>query len=210
MRITKIAVPILLLATLSFAQAKVETAPSSPDAPEAIKSAVVANALRVTSGAKGLATVWAAKAITGEKNGSGDALYPELPKGAFSGVITFTAPAQDFRGQKIAAGTYTLRYAQLPGDGNHLGVAPNPDFFLLVPLALDTDPAVPIPYARLVKVSAKAAGTNHPAAFSLASAAKSVPSVEVNDKGHTILTFELSVNGAKLPVGFIVAGVAEQ
>lgn len=199
---------LLLFASSLFAQ-KVETSSAAPTAPEAMTKAVADHALSVTV-AENKIQIWPAKAVTGEASGADGALYPDLPRGAFAGLIQFSAEAADFRGQKIPAGTYTLRYATLPSDGNHLGVAPSPDFFLLVPIANDVNPATVLPYARLIRLSARASGTNHPAAFSLTAAAAKSPSTNTNEKGHVSVTFDLNVNGKPLPVAMIVHGVAEQ
>jgi len=199
---------VLLLASCAFAQ-KVELVPATPTAPETITQAVADRTLRFTV-ADDTIRLWPAKSMAGDKNASDGALYPDIPAGAFAGVIAFSADAHDFRGQKIPAGTYTLRYASLPADGNHLGVAPTPDFFLLVPVANDADPSAPIAYPRLIKLSTRASGTNHPAVFSLAAAAKNPPAVTTNDKGHVAVTFEVNVNGKTVPVALIVSGVAEE
>jgi hypothetical protein len=200
---------VLCFAASASAQTKVESIDAAPAASEAIVKAVSDHALRVNA-AGNTVQLWPAKSITGEANAADGALYPDLPRGTFAGVIQFSSEAADFRGQKIKAGTYTLRYAVLPSDGNHLGVAPSPDFFLLVPAANDVNPDAVIPYPRLIRLSARAAGTNHPAAFSLTTAAKKSPSINTNEKGHVAVTFELNINGKTLPAALIVVGVAEQ
>ena len=75
------------------------------------------------------------------------------------GVIRFSQPAADFRGQRIPAGFYTLRYELIPNDGNHLGVAPN---LLLVPAASDADPKAQFKFEELVALSREATGQNIP------------------------------------------------
>lgn len=200
---------LLSFALAATAQANVESVVAAPSASEAVIKAVSDHALRVNT-AGNTVQLWPAKAVTGEANAADGALYPDLPRGAFAGVIQFSSEAADFRGQKIPAGTYTLRYAVLPSDGNHLGVAPSPDFFLLVPTANDTNPDTVLPYQRLVRLSGRAAGTNHPAAFSLTAAAKKSPSMNTNEKGHVAVTFDLNVNGKTVPIAMIVVGVAEQ
>jgi hypothetical protein len=199
----------LSLTIAAFAQGKVESANATPSASEAMTKAVAAQALKFTASGNTI-QLWPAKSITGEANAADGALYPDIPRGSFAGIIQFSAEAADFRGQKIPAGTYTLRYASLPSDGNHLGVAPSPDFFLLVPTANDSNPDILLPYPRLVRLSARAAATNHPAAFSLTIAAKKSSSVNTDEKGHVAVTFDLNVNGKTVPVAMIVVGVAEQ
>ena len=73
----------------------------------------------------------------------------------------------DFRGQEIKPGVYTLRYGVQPMDGNHIGTSDTYDFLLAIPAKLDKDP-LPFKFVmELHEKSAKAAGTAHPAIFSL-------------------------------------------
>src|SRR4029077_858097 len=51
-----------------------------------------------------------------KKDGEGLA-YPQLAESTLVGVIRFSQPAADFRGQRIRAGFYTLRYELIPNDG---------------------------------------------------------------------------------------------
>ena len=200
-----------LLATAALAaQPKIESVgPIQGLIPPNVKSAIADAGFRVTLDGSVLAEIWPANSAISEKNGSASALYPEFATGGFYGVVRFPNGAADFRGQKISAGTYTLRYQLLPGDGNHMGVAPNPDFFLLVPVDLDPNPANKITYATLVKLSAKASGTAHPAAFSLAEASDKVPGAETNDQGYVIATVPIRTASSPIKVGIIVKGTAE-
>lgn len=175
-----------------------------------VKAAISDSGYRVAVDANVLAEIWMAKSAVAEKNGSDSALYPNFGSGSFYGVISFPTGAGDFRGQKIPAGTYSLRYQLLPGDGNHMGVAPNPDFFLLVPVDLDANPPDKIPYPALVKLSAKAAGTAHPAVFSLAAPGDKSPGAAVDESGHVVATVPLKLGSTDIKVGIIVRGSAEQ
>lgn len=204
------ALVVVLFFSLSMLAAdSVETVSTPPPVVESLKNAVAATGYRAVSGGKAIAEVWPAKEVKGEKSGGEGALYPEIPKGAFAGVVRLPNGGGDFRGQKIAAGVYTMRYALLPADGNHIGVAPGPDFVLLVAVDSDTSPETAVPYPRLVKMSAKSAGTNHPAAFSLDPPAKESPSVTQNEAKQTVLTFDVTVNGARIPVGLILIGTGQ-
>lgn len=202
---------ICLSAVVASAQPTIETIGAiKVHVPDPVKAAISDSGYRVVVDGNVLAEIWMAKSAAAEKNGSDAALYPNFASGAFYGVITFPNGAGDFRGQKIPAGTYTLRYQLLPGDGNHMGVAPNPDFFLLVPVDVDANPADKIPYPALVKLSAKAAGTSHPAAFSLAAAGEKSPGVAPDESGHLVATVPLKLGSTDIKVGIIVKGSAEQ
>ena len=87
--------------------------------------------------------MWLRKTLptSANPNTSPDVLYGSLPQGAFVGVLHFPKDTTDFRSQSIKAGYYTLRFALIPQDGNHMGVNPSRDAFVLSPLAADSDPS---------------------------------------------------------------------
>ncbi len=97
---------------------------------------------------------------------AGAAGYASLRPGAFVGVVTFAKPWTDFRGQELAPGTYTLRYAMQPASKDHEDTSPSPDFLMLCPAADDRDPA-DVPFPALKKMSGKASGGTHPAVMVL-------------------------------------------
>jgi hypothetical protein len=95
-------------------------------------------------------------------------MYPFSP-GQLLGALVIPKGGEytDFRGQAMKAGTYTLRYGLQPMDGNHVGTSETYDFLLALSAKADTktDPIKTV--KELVKISAKAAGSAHPAIFSL-------------------------------------------
>lgn len=192
------------------AEPKIETIGAfSGSAPDAVKAALATSGYRVMGeDGKVLAEIWPAKTIQVGPSGSSSALYGEFVSGTFFGVITLPNGTGDFRGQKIPAGTYTMRYQLLPEDGNHMGVAPNPDFFLLVPAEVDPGPETKMAYAALVKASAKASGTAHPAAFALESADAKGVAAKL-ESGHTIACFKVGSGALTVPIGMILSGSAE-
>jgi hypothetical protein len=205
-RIFCISVIVVICASVAMAAPKVETLPafSGQGASEAVRAALATQGYRV-SGAndKVLAEIWFAKTLNA-KAGTGTAIY-EMKDSTFAGVITFPNGANDYRGQKIAAGTYTMRYQLLPSDGNHMGVSPDPDFVLLSPIGMDADPAAKFTYDNLVKLSANAAGTNHPAVFAMASPDAKLPSITTNSKGDTVFSAKANdAAGADLPIAIIL------
>jgi hypothetical protein len=156
------------------------------------------------------ADFWFTRALATSSNTAPGALYPNLANGAFVGVVNFPKGTSDFRGQAIPAGTYTLRYQYIPQDANHMGVSPNPDFLLAIPLASDATPAENMPFKRLVALSAKAAGTAHPAVFAMAAAA-APGSISKDDEGMTILTVEVpTASGKPEKFGVVLKGQATQ
>ena len=167
------ALPFLLMLTLvlSCAGQTVERlgAPAESNLLEAVKQAVEAKGYRVPL-PSGTADFWFAKDLDVAKKKAAGALYPELSDGEFVGIVSFAQAFTDFRGQNIPAGMYSLRYQLLPQDGNHLGVAPNPDFLLAIPIASDAHPEQVYPYKKLVALSAKSTGGSHPGIIAMEAA----------------------------------------
>lgn len=137
---------------------------------------------------------------------------PGLKPASLVAVITVPKDTNDFRGQALKAGTYTLRYAQMPSDGNHMGAAPTTDFLLLLPPSEDTRPTDDLTFEEVSKTSAKVSGTNHPAPLNLAdvSSQKEFPAVATNGEGHEVFFVKLKASGgAELPIGLVVKGRTE-
>ncbi len=114
--------------------------------------------------------LWLLKSLPIKSNfkSSASQLYPFTP-GQLLGAMRVPKGAEytDFRDQEIAAGTYTLRYGLQPEDGNHLGTSDTADFILALPAKHDTKPATIEDFYELSERSGKAAGSTHPAIFSL-------------------------------------------
>ena len=82
------------------------------------------------------------------------------------GAIRVTGAYRDIRGKVVKAGVYTLRYALQPQNGDHLGAAPNREFLLLSPAAVDID-AKPLGFDGTVALAKQTTGTSHPASLSI-------------------------------------------
>ncbi len=200
---------IAVLGCYSFAAApKVERTGPLPAAPDALRQSVEDQGYRVTLDDGWTAEFWFAKQLKIEKKESAGALYPELSDGEFVGVIKLPQAMTDYRGQSIAAGLYTLRYQTLPQDGNHMGVAPNPDFLLAIPASADSHPEQSYPYQKLIALSARSTGTSHPAVIALESAGTS-GSVANDERGDLVFTAVISSAGGE-KIGIVVKGTAVQ
>jgi hypothetical protein len=181
---------------------------SAAGASNEIKQAVEDKGYRVTLDDGWTAEFWFAKQFKTEKKDVPGALYPELANGEFVGVASFPRGMTDFRGQAIPAGVYTLRYQLLPQDGNHMGVSPNPDFLLAIPIGSDPNPDQQLLYKKLVSLSAKTTGASHPAVIAMDTA---------GEPGHiaadamTVLTVAVPTSvGATEKFGIVVKGGAAQ
>ncbi|MGA3052849.1 MAG: hypothetical protein ABSD63_01460 [Candidatus Korobacteraceae bacterium] len=208
----------LCVATAVFAAVAVLTAKverigalSVPAASDALKQAVEEKGYRITLDGGWIAEFWFAKQFKTAAKDVPGALYPELANAEFVGVVNLPKGMDDFRGQAIPAGVYTLRYQLLPQDGNHLGVAPNPDFLLAIPVASDPDPEQGYLYKKLVALSAKTTGTSHPAVIAMDTAGE--PGSAVADKqGTVVFTVAVPSSGAMgtEKLGIVVKGAAGQ
>jgi hypothetical protein len=178
-------------------------------ASDELKHAVEDKGYRVTLDDGWSADFWFARQLKTATKEVPGALYPELANAEFLGVVNLPKGMSDFRGQAIPAGAYTLRYQLLPQDGNHMGVSPNPDFLLAIPIASDPDPELHYLYKKLVGLSAKTVGANHPAVIALDSAGD--PGSVVKDQNLTAFSVALTTSaGATEKLGIVVKGAAAQ
>ena len=181
--------------------------------PAALKDTVEAQGVRVLNDAGApYAELWLNKALAGEaKAAAVDVLNPGIPEGSFLGLWRVAAAGSDFRGQSIKPGLYSMRYALMPVDGNHVGAASYRDFVLLLPAAADTQPAANLKLEDVVALSRKASGTGHPAVFPMASLeGAGETALSKNSDGHWILRAKLSTkSGAGIPVALTVVGKSE-
>lgn len=208
---------ILLVISLSaFAEGgKVEAigAFSDQGVSESVRKVLEPKGSRVTlSDGSVVCEVWLRSGLPAGKTEAPGAVYTSLGESSLIGLITFSKATSDFRGQSVKPGIYTLRYALHPSDGNHLGISPIRDFLVLIPVSVDQNADAHYKFEELVKMSAKASGTNHPAVISLASPeSKPAPTLIENEHGHLVFAAKLkSQSGADVPIAFVVKGVAEQ
>ncbi len=177
---------------------------------DGLRQALDAKGYRVTLDDGWIAEFWFARQLKTEKKDVPGALYPELTNAEFVGVVRFPQGFSDYRGQSLPAGIYTLRYQLLPQDGNHMGVAPNPDFLLASPAADDARPEQSYVYRKLVALSAKSTGTGHPAVIALESAGQP-GTVTKAENGTVVFSADVPVAaGASEKLGIVIKGAAAQ
>lgn len=207
---------LLMFCPLCFAQSgKVERIGPLPGSAvsEQVRQSLEAKGFRLTlDDSKPYCELWLRNGVPAQANKSTELVYPQFAESTFLGVIHFSQATADFRGYPIPAGFYTARYELLPDDGNHLGVAPNRDFVLLIPARSDTDPNAMFKYQELVSMSATTGSTKHPAPLSLPPADKpSSGMVAKDDHDHWIFSASLRLApGEELSFALIVKGTAEQ
>jgi len=184
---------------------------SDPGASDALKKVLESKGSRITIGEGPYCEIWLRAAIPAGKSDAQGAVYTTMGESVRVGVVSFARPTTDFRGQPVKPGTYTLRYAVHPADGNHLGISPIRDFLAMVPVAMDQNPDAQPKFEELVKMSAKVAGTNHPAVISLVQAEGGSESPKLGQDGsHVIFAAKIKSQAGDLPIAFVVKGIAEQ
>ncbi|MBI1310531.1 hypothetical protein GC176_04420 [bacterium] len=221
LRLTVVAV--CLLATVATARADEHDLEAINEAPKGLSPAIMKlvnpEGFRITGKDGALADLWLLKDLAVEPGfkSSLSKLYAFQP-GQLIGALRIAEGAEytDFRGQEMKAGTYTLRYGLQPMDGNHAGTSETSDFLLALPAAVDTKPEGIASKEELAKESAQAAGSTHPAIFSLVDPkrASRKAKLEFDDfNEHWILSFTGEAKegdtSVKLKVRLIVIGRSE-
>lgn len=144
--------------------------------------------------------------------------YPFQP-GQLLGAIRFPEGSKpnDFRGQPLKPGIYTLRYGLQPDDGNHLGTSEIRDFLVGCPPKEDVDPKRIEDIQKLFKLSGGSAGTTHPAIFLLyPPAAKPFSAAAVRHIDEpSLLILDANISGkdgdasATIPISLVTVGKSE-
>ena len=182
-------------------------AATASNLPDAARQGVETKGYRVSLPG-GTTDFWFAKNLATTKKEAAGALYPELSDGEFVGIVNFAQAFTDFRGQNVPAGIYTLRYQLLPQDGNHLGVSPNPDFLLAIPVASDANPEQNYPYRRLVALSAKSTGGSHPAVIAMETAGE--PGTATKTDAGTVFSVAIPTASGTRRIGICLTCSASQ
>ena len=120
------------------------TTGSAGPAPEGVSPAIAQvlqkDGAKVSNAGAAYCSIWfRTDKPTGGKPAEENQTLTTLNPGTLLGVIRFDAKGQDRRGQGMKPGVYTLRYGLIPINGDHQGAAPQRDFVVMIPAALDTD-----------------------------------------------------------------------
>ena len=186
---------------------------ADPGASDALKKSLEPKGSRISLADGVYCDIWLRAGVPGGKTDAQGAVYTWIGDSALVGVITFARATTDFRGQSIKPGSYTLRYAIHPTDGNHMGISPIRDFLVMLPVAMDPNPDAQFKFEELTKMSTKVTGTSHPGILSLIqlASAPTAPKLETDD--YNRMAFSAAIknqSGAAMPISFVVKGHAEQ
>ncbi len=152
-----------------------DEAAAADELSSAVAETLAPQGVSVLKGKRTMCRLWLVQqwSAADDFTASDTVLYP-FAMGQLMGAAHYQSTAEDFRGQEIAPGWYTVRYAQQPVDGNHIGTSETRDFLLLCPAAEDTSPE-PLEPERLIELSKQAAASTHPCMLSLLRAAADGP-----------------------------------
>jgi hypothetical protein len=181
-------------------------------ASEALKKALEPKGWRISLGDGPYCEIWLRAAVPGGKTDAAGAVYTWIGESTLLGVITFARATTDFRGQSIKPGSYTIRYAVHPADGNHLGISPVRDFLVMLPVAADPNPDAQFKFEELTKLSTKVTGTTHPGILSLIQLASAPVAPKIESDDNNRMAFSAAIknqSGAAMPISFVVKGHAE-
>jgi hypothetical protein len=176
----------------------------------AVRDALAPGAIQVTGPQGPLCEIWLRKVVPAKASPLQElgVAFGQITDGTLVGALRFPREVKDYRRQKISPGVYTLRYALIPVDGNHQGVAPNRDFLLLTPAALDLD-AGNVTRDALIANSRKGTSTNHPSVWSLQPPenAASLPAMlHVDDGDLWLVAFRVQTQaGSAAPAPLVLA-----
>jgi len=207
MRLVQTIAAAVLFAASGFAQYKVESAGAPPSEAAALSSALAKEGVKVIKpDGSPLCELWFVSAEPQGGSAEQNTTWSSVPHGALLGVVRVPARWSDRRGQTIKPGVYTMRYSYFPMNGDHQGVAPQRDFAILSPAAIDTDPAAKPAYDPLMDMSRKASGTPHPLVLSIW---KDDPGTAqgVEAQGEHDQVLHTKIGG--VPAAVIVVGKAE-
>lgn len=191
------------------------TVPVPPEISAPVRALLSPTSISVTGPSGPLCEIWLRAAIPAAAQASSalGVTYGQLVDGSIVGAIHFDAAVKDFRNQTVQPGTYVLRYALQPVDGNHQGVSDYRDFLLLTPAAADTA-AANLADNDLYILSRKASGAGHPSVWSLVpadGAPASLPGI-VHDTSNDfwVLYVNAAVGSSPTKLGLVIEGHAEQ
>lgn len=195
-----------------------EAAPAE-DLSDEVAARLQSTGVRIIRGAsRTLCDLWLAKELPGQSDFTPTlaVLYP-FNTGELIGVVRFTSNSEDFRGQDIKAGVYTLRFGLQPVDGNHVGTSDTRDFLLLLSAGDDTSAAVMDEF-EMFQMSADAVGTTHPGMLSLLAVRdddRDRPSLdhdEPRELWYVRLTADCNSAGEsqQLPIDLVIVGRAPE
>ncbi|MCL4219620.1 MAG: hypothetical protein KJ052_21785 [Candidatus Hydrogenedentes bacterium] len=180
-------------ALAEFTVEKTET-PAPEGVSEAVAGALDDKMLKISKDGSLVYEIWLAKRFP-VKNAS--ASLNALKTAGLIGVMKIHEEQRDFRDDVLPAGVYTLRFAEQPVDGDHLGTAPTETFAILSKAGLDTDPAPLDSERTLFELSMTDNPAAHPLNMSLqpVTEAGDTPRIDEKDDWPVLVVSQSAATG---------------
>jgi hypothetical protein len=180
------------------------TNPAPPDIAAPIKAMLAQGGATAKIG-ENVVDFWWVKSLDGKTSD-----WSGVGEGTLVGAMKVSAPFRDIRGRSMKAGTYLLRFALQPQNGDHLGVSPHREFLLATPAAEDQSPTA-LGHDPAVELAKKSINISHPAVLSLDPPVSTQAPLTVTqtDAGHTAVVFEVPTTQGSLKFGLILVGLIE-
>jgi hypothetical protein len=205
----------LLISSVVFAQSPYAMEPATPasELPKALVDSLNSKGVRVSELKNGVATpiceVWWTKSVASHPvKGKDNSHYAGLATGALVGVLHFFDEGEDSRDQKMQAGFYTLRYANVDADPEHSDNGAPQDAVLATPLWADKHVDKVMNLDELLRVSKLSAKTKKPVVINLMPinpAYKDSPSLITDDQGNCAVQVITQATGAGKPADIAVS-----
>jgi len=211
---------MMLVCPMALAQSPyaMESAPLAAELPKSLVASLNPKGARVMEVKNGVSTpiceVWwtnsvASHAVT-RKNKSN---YAGVTTGALVGVLRFFDEGEDSRDQKMQAGFYTLRYANVAADPDHSDNGLPQDAVLATPLWADKHLDRVMTLEELLKASRLSAKTKKPVVINLMpinSAYTDSPALITDDQGDCMVQVRTrtkpagTAKAAELPISILL------
>ena len=184
-----------------------EPAPLPTEITAPIRSLLQAEGVVVMRGDNRL-DFWWVQSLPLDTAPAGQPSWSNVPDGALVGALRIEKGITDIRGVPLKPGVYTLRFAQQPQNGDHMGVSPYREFLLVAPVADDQTPDA-AGYKGAVALAKKTVGKSHPAALALdpPTTAEPAGTVTTNDDGHKGVVFTVPATLQGKAAGALSFGV---
>jgi len=200
-------------------QLNVVDKPAPDGVEDEIKAAVAPKAYQLSDADGTFYEFWFVPALEASAFGeSTKATLNNVAEISLLGIAVVSTDAHhDFRDDPIDPGTYVVRLALQPKDGNHMGTAPYDTFACLIPAKTDPELKKFHDHDMMVELASEGTIAEHPPILSLQpfdEATGDFPRIQHDEEDEwtfVMLQFPVKAGGATKPatLGLIVEGIGE-
>jgi hypothetical protein len=165
---------------------------------ESIRAVLQADAIQLVQGDKPALEMWLRQEVPlKSKPASASEALMAIAETALVGVVVVSEPSlRDYKDSEIPKGTYTVRFALQPKDGDHLGTAEFDSFVILTEMQNDKDLNGLNTFRTLTKASGKSTSSGHPLVVSLRPASGAAPALTEPAEEHKAVRLKVPAKPA--------------